>query len=123
MSSKADFEDERYLQPSIQDDALLFCLDELSTNDTGKSDSNAQSTSDSRVQSLQDELADLRLKFDEYRAMVEKTLDDRWTSADGQAESSSRAQKTDAQLDKEYEDGYFESYSYNGMSRVLLNDQ
>lgn len=109
------------MQPALEDDALLFTIDDvLDTVATGPATA-GQDSSDSKVTELEEELKRLRLQFTEYRKTVEKTLDDRWT--EGAAESSSAtANKGESAFDKQIDEGYFDSYSYNEIHQTMLQD-
>jgi protein arginine N-methyltransferase 3 len=110
ISSKSVFEDDKFMQPVLEDDALLFSLDDVLG---GQSDEAAQASdmpigsSKDQVTELEQELAKLRFQFSEYRSAVEKTLDERWTEPTEEEASKKK--------DENHQDpGYFDSYSYNG---------
>ena len=89
---------------------MLFCLDDLPEQAQTNGES-AGSSATNRTAELEEELSQLRAQFAEYRATVEKTLDERWTDADKPDDAQiAREQKADAK----YDQGYFDSYSYNG---------
>ena len=113
--TQQDLDDEKYLRPVLEDDALLFSLDELpdvmegvqSTN--GKEVANGSVELVSRVSELEEELRRIQLQFDNYRASVSETLDDRWNEK-GASESVGTGQEEKRDDDSHY----FSSYSYNG---------
>jgi len=114
ITSTSVFEDEKYMQPVIEDDALLFSLDDVLGG--GLFDDQAGDmpigTSKDKVAELEEELARLRLQFSEYKSAVEKTLDERWTEGNDAQEGPSKDKNENHQ-----DPGYFDSYSYNGESR------
>jgi protein arginine N-methyltransferase 3 len=113
-----DIEDEKYLKPVLEDDALLFSLDDLpevmegvqGTN--GKEVSNESGKLVSRVSELEEELRRIQLQFDNYRASVSETLDDRWNEKG--APGPSGATGTEKEEKRDDDSHYFSSYSYNG---------
>ncbi|KAI5456267.1 S-adenosyl-L-methionine-dependent methyltransferase [Mariannaea sp. PMI_226] len=118
--SLADFDDEKFLQPVLENDALIFSLDELlevtdspEANLTVKGlDVQTNSQLSSRNQELQEELEKVRGQFANYRLAVEKTLDDRW----GDDSEPVPSKKKD---DSAY---YFESYAAHEIHETMLKD-
>jgi protein arginine N-methyltransferase 3 len=116
------FEDDQFLKPVLEDDALLFSLDDLpevSENDQGlKEDSSGKEVaSDSgllvaRVSELEEELRRIQLQFENYRATVSETLDDRWNDQVTSGPSKSTNEQKEEKRDDDSH--YFTSYSYNG---------
>lgn len=101
------------MQPVLEDDALLFSLDDVldgqAADNASAKDLPIGSSSTDKVSELEEELARLRAQFADYRLAVEKTLDDRWTDSGKDEEVPSR------EKDENHQDpGYFDSYSYNG---------
>ena len=126
VSSKSIFEDARFLLPALEDDALLFNLDEItevpenqelndSQHDVEVQKSNDRGTSHS-VAELQDELQRLQQQFAAYRKAVDETLEKRWNSEGQDSEplnAHSENEKAANMLAYD-ESQYFTSYSYNG---------
>jgi len=117
--SQQDFDDEKYLKPVLEDDALLFSLDDLpgvmedEQRPNGKEASIDSGELVSRVSELEGELRRIQLQFDNYRASVSETLDDRWNEKGMPGTSGA------VRIEKEERDDdshYFSSYSYNGSS-------
>ena len=107
--TKADIEDDKYLKPVLDDDALLFNLDELpEAKDT------AQDNLLARVAELEEELRKTQLQFGDYRNVVAKTLDERWN--DNSAAPEKKEEKRDD------DSHYFTSYSYNDIHETMLKD-
>jgi len=117
--SREDFEDERYLKPVLEDDALLFSLDDLpdvmddgqgANLDKGKGVSDNSGELVARVSELEEDLRRIQLQFDNYRATVSETLDERWNTKTAEAEKEEK---------RDDDSHYFSSYSYNGQLRQL----
>lgn len=122
--SKADFDDEKYLKPVLEDDALLFSLDDLpdvevkgETEEKGKSIETGSGELVARVSELEEELRRIQSQFDDYRTTVKQTLDDRWNdkAASGPSGSTEKKEKRDD------DSHYFSSYSYNGQSSITIS--
>ncbi|KAI9871839.1 MAG: hypothetical protein M1830_002393, partial [Pleopsidium flavum] len=133
ISSKAVFEDDKYLKPVLEDDALLFGLDDViggpsngATAVNGHGNGNATDGSDigplSRVVELEEELQRLQSQFLEYRETVRETLDDRWNDKDSLLSSHPNHVASSAPIingasgapaPRDDDSHYFTSYSYN----------
>lgn len=116
-------DDDKLLIPVLEDDALIFCLDEL-PEPVAKNGEGPQV--DELLQKnalLQAEIEQLAKQFSNYRLTVEQTLDKRW-GVDEEAEKAESAkaaavaasgEKKDEKEEKVDESTYyFESYAYNG---------
>jgi protein arginine N-methyltransferase 3 len=116
--SQQDLDDEKYLKPVLEDDALLFSLDDLPDImervqiPNGKEASNDSGELVSRVSELEGELRRIQLQFDNYRASVSETLDDRWNEK--RTTGSPGAAGTEKEEERDDDSHYFSSYSYNG---------
>jgi protein arginine N-methyltransferase 3 len=116
--SQQDIEDEKYLKPVLEDDALLFSLDELPDVMDGLQGTNGKEVSTdsgelvNRVSELEEELRRIQLQFDNYRVSVSETLDDRWNEKG--TPGSSGAAGTEHEEKRDDDSHYFSSYSYNG---------
>ncbi|KAK7518149.1 protein arginine methyltransferase RmtB [Phyllosticta citriasiana] len=122
LSSAAAFADDKYLQPVLEDDALLFLVDEL-----GDSEEEAdQDPQGDRVKQLEEELRALKANFADYREAVSRTLEERWAEKEApngtQAGPSTNGQKSEDKQQKGVEQGYFDSYSYNDIHETMLKD-
>ncbi|KAI6780304.1 Ribosomal protein arginine N-methyltransferase-like protein [Emericellopsis cladophorae] len=108
--SAKDIEDDQYLKPVLENDALLFTLDEVLEADQ-------ETTADpaTRARALEEELENLRDQFANYRLTVEQTLDKRWGD-DAEPTPLTSAPKKD---DSEY---YFESYAAHEIHETMLKD-
>ncbi|CAM1509247.1 Fc.00g029860.m01.CDS01 [Cosmosporella sp. VM-42] len=117
ISSK-DFEDERFLQPVLENDALIFSLDDiLEAEQPSLVDSKPKDTvgenSSARHRELEEELETVRTQFANYRLAVQETLDRRWGD---DAEPTSTTPKKDSS------ESYFESYAAIGIHETMLKD-
>ena len=125
VSSKASFEDDKFLRPVVEDDALLYSLDDLEDEDgkqkkgppeTAKASEAAESSAVIRVIELQEQLQRLQEQFAEYRLAVSKTLDNRWNKEEAISMSANRglSQPNGVAAVRDDDSHYFTSYSYNG---------
>ncbi|KAI1353228.1 S-adenosyl-L-methionine-dependent methyltransferase [Xylaria sp. FL0043] len=135
--SLADIDDDAYLKPVLDDDALiigLYDLPELSppgATVSAQSADNAVLVNDllKRNTELQEQLASVMLQYENYRATVSKTLDARW----GEPGADDGAKKADEAVGKgkgkdgadEKEDDskyYWESYAGVDIHETMLKD-
>ncbi|PVH75521.1 putative ribosomal protein arginine N-methytransferase rmt3 [Cadophora sp. DSE1049] len=123
--SKAKFEDDKYLKPVLEDDALLFSLDELpevtedvqsAYSDKGKAVSGGSDPLAARVIELEEDLRRMQVQFDNYRSTVSQTLDERWNASSPSKSSEEKEEKRDD------DSHYFSSYSYNDIHETMLKD-
>ncbi|PYH33433.1 protein arginine methyltransferase RmtB [Aspergillus neoniger CBS 115656] len=121
VSSADKFEDDAYLKPVLEDDALLYSLDDIedeTAETTGGSDA------ERRVIELQEDLERLQTQFSEYREAVQKSMEEQLTKEDeklGSTLSDASAQKA-ANRVEEIDADYFTSYAYNGIHESMLKD-
>ncbi|KAG6013382.1 hypothetical protein E4U43_007316 [Claviceps pusilla] len=119
--SREDIDDERYLSPVIENDAVIFSLDELldSSSQDQEVAINATETPANelldRNKTLESELHAIREKFANYRLAVEQTLDRRWGVDD--IPGSPLVSKP-----KDVSSSYFESYAANDIHETMLKD-
>lgn len=121
ISRISQFEDDRYMRPVLEDDAMLFGIgDVLELAGLGDSNEEAQDASAaksgltdgengsrSQIAQLESELQQLRLQYAEYKSMVEKTLDSRWEEAPDRAVEAGASRQDSA---SDHDAGYFDSY-------------
>ncbi|KAF5006494.1 hypothetical protein FDECE_7129 [Fusarium decemcellulare] len=111
--SHKDLEDEKYLRPVLENDALIFSLDEVLetiTNDSADAPKDANLMA--RNRELEEELERVRGQFADYRLTVQQTLDRRW----GDDTEPATTEKKD---DSAY---YFESYAAHEIHETMLKD-
>lgn len=107
--TREDFEHDKFLKPVLEDDELLFSLDDLPESKGTKENELV-----SRVAELEEELRKTQSQFAEYRDTVKQTLDARWNE-----KSSSETAGPSAGEKRDDDSHYFSSYSYNGTSKSL----
>lgn len=119
VASATTFADDKYLQPVLEDDALLFSLDEIASSTTDLTAPQEQ-TPEACIADLEAQLTALHAQFADFRLQVDQTLEKRWTDTDQPAiaESSSTSAGKKAGIDNTY----FESYSYNAIHEEMLKD-
>lgn len=124
--SLKDIDDDRYLKPVLDDDALIMCLDDLPepVGPAGEAKPSEASPEDlmKRNSELQTELEALAKQFNNYRLAVQQTLDTRWGEDDAETSSKgpsvpSKAEeaKDAAKSGNDYSESYFASYARNGI--------
>ena len=125
--SRAEFDDEKYLKPVLEDDALLFSLDELPAVTGGNEQAVVSKAGGisrdsrevvARVSELEEELRRIQSQFDDYRITVRQTLDDRWNDESSGGTLGLGASEKEEKRDDDSH--YFTSYSYNGKQRSCL---
>ncbi|OTA97195.1 hypothetical protein M434DRAFT_320314 [Hypoxylon sp. CO27-5] len=129
--SWSDIDQEQYLKPVLDDDAVilgLFDLPELKPAEAQGADGNNAALVDDllkRNTELQEELTRVRAQFDSYRAAVQQTLDERWGDVD-QAEAESAAAKAGKGkgVEKKEDESqyYWESYAGADIHETMLKD-
>ena len=112
------------MQPVLEDDALLFSLDDLPDHETDDATAEGQpkgSEAQVQIADLESQLQHLQSQFAEYRATVARTLDQRWEDAPTTTVAGP-SNTTGAKPSKQdgFDSGYFESYSYNGLYCFML---
>ncbi|KAL4908020.1 hypothetical protein BDW74DRAFT_148443 [Aspergillus multicolor] len=117
VSTKDKFQDEVYLKPVLEDDALLYSLDDIEDDESGNA---GESQAERQVVELQGELERLQLQFSEYRLAVQKSLEEQLAKED--EKPSSQAAGRAATKAEEVDSDYFTSYSYNGIHESMLKD-
>jgi protein arginine N-methyltransferase 3 len=119
VSSKSKFEDDAYLKPVLEDDALLYSLDDLAEEQDEPSAPGTEA--ERQVLELQENLERLQTQFSEYRLAVQQSMDDQLSKEDEKLAASTPKPSSHA-IDRhqEAEDGYFVSYAYNGMKVILI---
>jgi len=121
--SLTDFEAEEFLKPVLEDDALLFNLDDLPEIVIGQRNADLLDYAGAdgstklltRIAELEEELRKTQSQFSDYRIMVIQTLDEQWkeSSLGADSNTSNGAIRGGKRDDDSH---YFSSYSYNGMS-------
>ncbi|RYP92356.1 hypothetical protein DL770_001558 [Monosporascus sp. CRB-9-2] len=137
--SLADIDHEQYLKPVLDDDAVilgLFDLPEVTTAaDAIAAKAAAETSGDNaallddllkRNAELQEELARVTAKFDNYRVAVQQTLDQRWgDDADADDEAAKGKGKGKGKEKEKAEDEskyYWDSYAGVEIHETMLKD-
>ncbi|KAI1099092.1 S-adenosyl-L-methionine-dependent methyltransferase [Jackrogersella minutella] len=133
--SWSDIDQEQYLRPVLDDDAVilgLFDLPELkpaetqggNSNGGGGDGDNAALVDDllRRNGDLQEELARVKAQFDGYRVTVQQTLDERWGDVDQAEAESAKASKQKDVAKKDDSQYYWESYAGADIHETMLKD-
>ncbi|PLB53133.1 protein arginine methyltransferase RmtB [Aspergillus steynii IBT 23096] len=118
VTSKSNFEDDVYLKPVLEDDALLYSLDDIedeTAEGPGGTDAERQ------VVELQEELERLQTQFSEYRSAVQQSMEDQLSKEDEKLASGPPPQRVKGKIEEADAD-YFVSYSYNGIHESMLKD-
>ena len=107
------------MKPVLEDDALLFNLDELPEVQESPVGKGKEVAADSghlvaRVSELEEELRRIQSQFDDYRTTVKETLDERWNDKSTSGPSGSAGVEKEEKRDDDSH--YFSSYSYIGQS-------
>ncbi|KAH8888168.1 S-adenosyl-L-methionine-dependent methyltransferase [Thozetella sp. PMI_491] len=129
-----DIQDDRYLKPVLDNDALIMCLDELPDAALNTASASQQGTvhvetaDPALVESLlkknaelQAELERLAGQFSNYRLAVQQTLDQRWGD-DDDGTGAVKAETDASGKPKDNSDYYFESYAHNEIHETMLKD-
>jgi protein arginine N-methyltransferase 3 len=119
VSSKSVFDDDSYLKPVLDDDALLYSLEDLA--DDFAEEGNNEKTTDKRVAELEEELELLRGQFANYRLAVQTSMSEQLQATDDSVPAKPVATKSEAATRiEDADEGYFTSYSTNSGSSKLL---
>lgn len=126
LSTKQLFENERFLRPTLEDDALLYSLEDLKDNQASSQDRNssrdppvqADKTPDllARVTELEAELRLHQQQFVDYKKAVDEVLEGRWNSSEAPKHLESATSTTNGTMAARQDDDahYFQSYSNIG---------
>lgn len=119
VSSKSVFDDDSYLKPVLDDDALLYSLEDL-TDDSAEEE-NSDKAAEKRVTELEEELELLRGQFANYRLAVQTSMSEQLQATDDSVPAKPAVTKSEAETRiEDADEGYFTSYSTNSESSRLL---
>lgn len=114
VTSKAVFDDDVYMKPVLEDDVLLYNIDDLDEEPVPE----VTGASATEVEELRERLERLQAQFADYREQVQRSLENQLAKdesalqvMDGTSPSTSRPSEPANYEAKEKE--YFDSYSYN----------
>lgn len=111
VSSKKKFDDDAYMKPALEDDALLYSLDDIEDDEA---EAAGGSDAERRVIELQEDLERLQSQFSEYRLAVQQSMEEQLSQEDSKLTSSGPSAKAVDKIE-EADSDYFSSYSYNGI--------
>lgn len=122
INDESVFKDDQYLLPVLEDDALLYSLEDIAGSEGPGGRSMGQPMSvasqevkaESRIAELEEQLEELQQQFKNYKETVDKTLETRWDSSDSSDAPSSSRPAGDCRSVPDEDKHYFHSYSYNG---------
>jgi protein arginine N-methyltransferase 3 len=129
-STTSFLEDDKYLKPVLEDDAILYSLDDVVGLDDDEKLEGDKQNPQTEVEELREELARLQNQFAAYREQVQKVLEseigadlsgaNRSPTSPPKAPSPPNTKKAKAD---DLEAGYFSSYSYNAIHESMLKDK
>ncbi|KAL2001115.1 hypothetical protein VTN02DRAFT_2220 [Thermoascus thermophilus] len=129
VSSRTLFEDDIYMKPVLEDDALLYSLEDLEDEPENaaegkKSETDKERDAEKRVLELQEELERLRGQFSDYRLAVQRSMNERLLEDEGPSSSSTSKRDAEKATDRiqEADSDYFTSYAYNAIHESMLKD-
>ncbi|KAJ5211663.1 Ribosomal protein arginine N-methyltransferase rmt3 [Penicillium cinerascens] len=120
VSSKVKFADDAYMKPVLEDDALLYSLDDIAQDQDAEPASGNEA--ERKVIELQEDLERLQTQFSEYRLAVQKSLADQLNKEDEKLEPGAYVKRSPADKIGEADEDYFTSYSYNTIHESMLKD-
>lgn len=117
VSSKAVFEEDRYLIPALESDAVLYNLEDILTQN--------RTAPQSQVEELREQMEALQARFDAYKHDVSKYLGDRLTDSTPDIVMNGAQESTESTNAKQsiFDQDYFESYSFNAIHETMLKDK
>ena len=120
VSSHTRFDDEKFLKPSFEDDALLYSLDDIFEDPTTQQPV-------SEVEQLRTQLMSLQSQFAAYREQVETAMLERLDTAEPMKGANTCTNNASSKSSKgsqaeDLETGYFQSYSYNAIHESMIKD-
>ena len=123
------FEDEQYLKPTMEDDAVLYSLDDI--DEAAFDTSSAPNDGEQEVQELRERLAQLQIQFAAYREEVQVSfqkhvnkMKDTPASQPNDAPDPNGAttKETTTSAQEDQDTGYFHSYATNPIHETMLKD-
>lgn len=115
LSSRSLFDDNSYLMPVLESDAVLYNLEDILLQ--------SRTSAQSQVEELQDQLNALQVRFDAYQHDVSKYLGDKLTDLPPDATPGSDPKAPTSTHRTSSDQGYFESYSFNSIHETMLKDK
>jgi type I protein arginine methyltransferase len=132
VSSKALFEADKYLQPVLEDDALLYTIEDALEPEVQSNHASPTATLEAEVASLRAQLTELQSQFSAYRTDVQRTMMANLKLTDGDIDeqpstsqvppSASNPHDTSLRRLAGTDDGYFSSYAHPSIHHTMLSD-
>ncbi|BCR84822.1 protein arginine methyltransferase RmtB [Aspergillus chevalieri] len=119
VSSTDKFDDEAYMKPVLEDDALLYSLGDIAEED--EPEASGGNDAERRVVELQEDLERLQTQFTEYRLAVQRSMEEQLTQEDNKLSSAGPSMRNKNKIE-EADSDYFVSYQYNGIHESMLKD-
>lgn len=118
--SQSDIDDDVYLKPVLDNDAVLFSLGDVLEAADDVADATDEQTRAllARNRQLEAELEAIQSSFANYRLTVQQTLDRRWGDDN---QDSTPAEASCATVKEPNSDYYFESYATHGISHQAFH--
>ena len=126
VSSQACFQDQQYLQPVLEDDALLYSLDDLAENfsilqstfdleyemasESPKAGYEQPAATLERAKALENKLKLLQTQFSEHKMAVDRFLENKWGVAGEHELSENTEESLPIARVKSNDDQYFRFY-------------
>jgi type I protein arginine methyltransferase len=115
------FEDEQYLKPSLEDDAVLYSLDDIDESALGAE--SADDDTEQEVQELRERLAQLQIQFAAYREEVQVSFQHQLSQINDSADTIQPPDPHPISTSQADQDsGYFSSYASNTIHETMLKD-
>lgn len=118
--SPALFEDEQFLKPTMEDDAVLYSLDDI--DDSALSTEAPMTNGEHEVQELQEQLAQLQAQFAAYREGVQASFQKQMDSIKESPTNNQPNTQLPSSSQQEQDTGYFSSYSTSTIHESMLKD-
>jgi type I protein arginine methyltransferase len=115
------FEDEEYLKPTMEDDAVLYSLDDV--DESAFDTETAINETEQEVQDLHERLAQLQIQFANYREEVNVSFQKHLNAIKDPSISRPSKKPEPASTSQEDQDsGYFTSYTHPSIHEYMLKD-
>lgn len=109
FKSKAFLGDERFLQPVLEDDALLFGLDDIAGEEE-ETGGKGSATDAEKIKELEARLASLSQQFVEYKEAVNRSFE------------AQLVEPVKEETKRDDDSHYFHSYAGNDIHEIMLKD-
>ncbi|KAF7509947.1 hypothetical protein GJ744_007261 [Endocarpon pusillum] len=124
------FEDEQYLKPTMEDDAVLYSLDDI--DEAAFDTSTAPDAGEQELQELRERLAQIQIQFAAYREEVQVSFQKHVNNMNDTPASEAkngapdpndaRTKKPTSSAQEDQDTGYFHSYASNPIHETMLKD-